>query len=1298
MFQCILTFNARNLFSALLPIIACLLLATSAGAQTTVTGAVEGQVLDSAGNGIPNVRVQIVDTESQVPYEAKTDANGRYSRQQLPPGRYDISVEVPSGYTSFNPNRKVSIFITKTRAVAPAITLTPTLTPAPSPTPVAPMPGTPAEPNEPPLGPRPMPGPSPSPSPVVEEEDISIDINRTDASRGGNYPEKEVSTLPLGSVTLTRSFDELALLLPGVATPPQTQGDVAGPGIGAGVGSAGQFAVNGLRSRANNFTMDGSDNNDEDIGVRRQGFLTLVPQSIESIQEYQVITLLAPAQYGRNFGAQVNAVSKSGTNLYHGTFYGFFNSSQLNARNFFDTTNGNAVTTLRANNQDVVLQTRRATGTTSAPLTVRNGSGGEDSSTFAQAGFVLGGPLVPIDRTNPNPQKSLFFFVSAEGQLLNANKEASFVVPTVAQRGAFGLGATGFNFTDVNGVVRPAPLQSRAGAGVLSLYPFPNNPNGVYGANTFTRTLPASGFGKVVSGKTNGSFYVRGRRQDITARYNFTDDARTIPVTGGAIFSSLRPLVRTQNFSTFLSSEITNTISNEVRASYGRTRLVFDEVPDREFLMPTQAFFNDAREARFLLNATYLANITAPGGPPTFLRRPEDPFRDTSESAIGLVGQVKIGGFSPVGVDVFNFPQSRVNNTYQLADTLNMRYRATHNFAFGADIRRVELNSDLPRNSRPLLVYGGQVGSDQSLGGGSTVLTPVDFAAIGSPSGALQTFSTTGSAAINLRYYEYNFFGQDEWRVRRNLTLSYGVRYEYNSPPNELNRRIESTFNSPSLSLLPGLRTFLAGRTRIFDPDRNNIAPRVGLAYARRLFGGERETVFRAGYGMYYDQVLGAVVSQSRNVFPNFLTLNYGGGSSQFGDANLDLFNPSSVGFCRNADCSIFDRFRAPGTLNQINPAVASTFAGFVGINNQFFPTAGFGVTLPERRIKTPMAQHYSFTVEQPLGRSMVVSAAYVGTSGRHLLRLTTPNAGENVQLIANRFVICGTSSTGASTCVNPVSGFFPGLIGDVFSPSSPDTPTFTRRTAGVGAVNLIQTSANSRYDSLQVQVRGRYARGVQYQAAYTFSKATDDVSDVFDLAGAPALPQDSEHLEAERGPSNFDVRHRVSYNLIYSLPTFSDRSAAARAVFGGLEIASTGEYQSAQPFTVNSIFDVNGDGNFTDRLNTTNGLARTGDRQRPLRLTTGNTTSLLAGDFENGRTGRNTFRASNLLLFNLAIVKNFAITERQKLTVRTEIFNLTDRANFGIPVRFLEAPGFGQATDTVTPGRRIQFALKYSF
>jgi hypothetical protein len=234
------------------------------------------------------------------------------------------------------------------------------------------------------------------------------------------------------------------------------------------------------------------------------------------------------------------------------------------------------------------------------------------------------------------------------------------------------------------------------------------------------------------------------------------------------------------------------------------------------------------------------------------------------------------------------------------------------------------------------------------------------------------------------------------------------------------------------------------------------------------------------------------------------------------------------------------------------------------------------------------------------------------------------------------------------------------------------------------------------------VQARGRFMKRMQYQVAYTLSRTEDDVSDVFDLAGAPALPQNSNpgspnFRAGERGPSNFDARHRFSYNFIYELPEYKDRNAALRFFFGGLQIASSGFFQTGQPFTVNSIFDVNLDGNLTDRLNTTNGIVVTGDRSQPLMLTADPAT-LRAAFGQDGSVPRNSFRAGNVLDLDLSFIKKFAITESKGLTFRMDIYNFTDRANYGIPVRFLEAPGFGRATDTVTPGRRIQFALKYTF
>jgi Carboxypeptidase regulatory-like domain len=1336
--------RTRRLRYVFLFLIVSLIPLRSSFAQDYVTGSFEGEVRDSVtGASVVGATVRITNQETGVPVAKQTDSAGRFRQPLLPPGDYMITI-LRQGYVTVTMQRSLPAL--RPTVVLPPVSLVresaaaiPSATPE---TAVAAATPTPAAGATPSVGGPPTKQPPTTPAATAATNvGIREEISTSDARRGGEYTQKEVSTLPLGGTTLTRTFDELGLLLPGVAPPPKTLGSVAGPGVGPGVGSAGQFSVNGMRSRSNNFTVDGSDNNDEDIGVRRQGFLALVPQPIESIREFQIITLLAPAQFGRNFGAQVNAISRSGGDGTHGTIYGFINSSQLNARNFFDTTNGNASLPLFAGSNQPVLNCGNLStaaclaSASSRQIRVQNQSGGKDSFTLGQGGLVFGGPLVA--ETTSRPGRSIFYFFSAEGHLLNATKEESFAVPTVAQRGLFGSGASGVTFTpftDINGAFPvgspnfffPTTL---TGDQLFSFFPFPNNPNGVYGPNTLTQVLPASGQGKILSGKIDGNFKIKERQQFLTARYNFTQDWREIPATGGAIFSTLRPRVRTQNFSTFLNSELSgansaNAVFNQLRLSYGRTRLIFEDVPDRTgFLLPsmfgnvndpegislsqtlgTSIFFNNANEARYLLRAPVLANVTLPNTsnfPPTVTQntgpviyRPAGFTTENLLNGFGPVGQVIIGGFSPVGVDVFNFPQRRVNNTYQLADTITLR-KGDHSFAFGTDLRRTELNSELPRNARPLIsVFGAPrlTGTpitriDPATGRripigftnlqlGNSFISAVDLAAAGVTSGFFQTLSTRGSSNINLRYYQLDFFGQDEWRLRRNLTLSYGLRYEYNTPPTERNRLIESTFNDPSLSLVPGLSRFIEGRTKIFDPDRNNLAPRVSFAYSPALFDN-RTTVIRAGYGLYYDQILGAVVSQSRNVFPSFLTTNFAGGG--FGNIFGSLSQPFCPCIYRNLNVLGAVDFLAGTTPQTAVPIIGTATGRGAGT---------FGATLPARHLQTPMAHQYSVTVEQELNQKMVLSAGYVGTLGRNLLRFSTPNLGPNELILPLAIDALALQPLIYGYALPP--GIRPGAGG-----------TFTggRPVSNVGVINLFETAAKSRYDALQVQLRGRYnlLGETQFQAGYTFGRVNDDVSDVFDLAGASALPQNSLTFAGEHGPANFDVRHRVAYNYITDLSGWGKKNAFLHVLFDKTEIAGNGVFQTAQPFTVNSINDVNLDGNLTDRLNSTTGIELTGNRSQPLRLTV-NPATLLAPIGQDGAVPRNSFRASNLWVSNIAVVKTFHLSEQTRLIFRTEVFNFFNRANFGIPVRFLEAPGFGKATDTVTPNRRIQFGLKLTF
>jgi len=1266
-------------------------------AQSEVDGAFKGIVKD-ADTGSPIAGARVVFRNRYTNQESVTISSndGTFSKTALPPAEYDVEISAP-GYAPLTNVQKlytmdyyqVEPFPFNLAKVAVAV----------NPTPV--QPGS---------TPGPTPAPTVAPAANIQEEtgeklDFSSRLYRA-------FDDRKVTTYPLGSRTLTRTFDDLALLLPGVTLPPLTIGNGSGPGQGAGVGSAGQFSVNGMRSRSNNFTVDGSDNNDADIGVRRQGFFALVLQPIESILEYQVTTLLAPAQFGRNFGGQINAISKSGGNRFHGTIFGFFNNDSLNARNAFDTTNGNSTTAVTAHTTYQGTTYTQAVILDDHPLTVTNQSGGEDPFKLWQGGGVLGGPI---------KRDKAFFFVSFERDALNARKEGSFAVPTVEQRGVFGTGATGIYadcLTPRQGLM--ARLRdcnpdtagnyypqlgyptSVTGDAVFSLFPFPNDPNGIYGRNTYTESLPSDARGTIASGKYDQNFTVWNKPQNLTARYNFTQDRRDLPITGGALFSSLRPDVRTQNFSTILTSRLSNATANVLRLSYGRTRLKFDELRD-PFLISSQVSPGEP----FLLNAPRLFNNTQT--PSLGIPNTGNVLYETSGTTecgfsnvqdcraslfdgplpLGRVGQINIAGFSPAGVDVNNFPQKRVNNTYQLADFVSHQH-GRHSLVFGEDVRRVELNSDLPRNSRTILSFNGAPELDclddgcTQLGLSGEFVPASDFAAAGAPSGAFLSLQNGGSSAIGLRYYEIDLFGQDTFRIRPNLTVNFGLRYEYNTVPQERHNVIENTFSGLPILDNPnavGLKTFVAGRTKIFDADKNNFEPRVGLAWSPYWFGANRQTVIRLGFGVFHDQILGAVVSQSRNVFPNFITVNTGT-SIDRDTGLLSFFNPAVGGITTNG---IFNPLVQPGTLNSVNSAipidlVLDCFAGNAGGTCNTTILGALGATLPERNLKTPSSEQYMAGWEQQIWRRMVLSLTYVGTRGHNLLRTTTPNLGPN--LVVLPFAVFAGNDPGFGR--QPAFGAFGGQ-------------PLGRPVPGIGSVTIYDSGGRSNYDALQMQLRGRFMNRMQFQLSYTESRSKDDASDVFDLAGSPALPQNSLTRTGEYAPSNFDTRHRFTYDFIYDIPA-EGHGDIYNAIFKNMQFASTGYMQSGQPSTINSMFDVNLDGNLTDRP-TGVGINRTGIREHPYDVVPGTPTSLLlAAPGQDSSIGRNAYRAGDIINFDLSLIKDFFVREDQRISFRMDIFNFLDRKNYGIPVRVLEAPSFGAAVDTVTPGRRIQFGLKYIF
>ncbi len=1219
-------------------VLTCAILCTLRAGADTLTGEVRGSVLDVQGHlPLAGAAVTLVNSDRGWKKQLQTEANGAFLFVQLEPGNYSIAAELKDYYRVEKTD--ILVPLNQPKVVIPPIELRRLVS---TPTQQITLRG---EQTKTAIIDLTAPGPNPSILAYVSEPGLMSMASLIDWSLRSNYTAALLQELPLRG---GRSFDQLALLSPGISRIPFSSGQ--GPAVGVGVGSAGQFVANGLRARSNNFTVDGSDNNDEDIGVRRQGFVALVPQSVDSIQEFQVVTAGFPAESGRNVGAMVNAVSRSGQKATHGSVYGLFNDDALNARGFFDTNFSDGVNT----------------GANSG------GSFGGKDFNSRQFGGVIGGPLVA---------GRLFYFVSAEQQRYRGTSLGHFVVPGDDERGLRTAGGfvpieqLGDWFRD-----RSISYSNVAGSGVFSLYPLPNNPSGPFGAHNYSQAKEREGNGLTSSLKMD---WYLSPSNSFFARYNYTGDESVIPFTGEAINSSLATRTRTQNISMFLNSTL-GRHANALRFSFGRTRLSFPADKSSPLLFGSTA-------------------TAAPGSPSTPVIETRygrfGPF-----GATGPIGQLSILPYSAVGIDVFNFPQGRADNTFQASDFFTLS-AAAHDLKFGFDIRRSQLNSFADRNSRPQLQFGyGRVSSGCSsnpsclFATSDGLLRGTDLAALGAPAGFLQTINTDPLAGttIGLRFTQYDLFVQDNWKLRSNFILNLGLRYELQTTPGEVNHRIENTFglaaeqfghmqpsgsaqvrdiiirgNNAFDTALAKLQAFLAGRQSIYDSDRKRIGPRFGFAWDPS--GGGRTSI-RAGYALLYDANLGAVTSQSRNVFPTLAPLN------------LDLnFRPPTGAVINSPGFFTFIPTQTPlirpGTLNTYNLTgdAFATGLGTLFIQAPPLPGAdlssnGLAFTLPEKSLRPSNAQHFLLSIERQLGNDYLLSARYVRTRGAHLPRFTTPNAG----LISTPILF--------ST--------FDRSITLLDLPPSLAASASGRPVSGLGAYTVIEDTADSSYHAMQVSLEKRSSRGIEFRAHWTWSHAIDQVSDPFDSRGSFSLPQDISDLRLERASAAFDARHRLASFVLWDLPAFRQ----AR-VLRGWRLAAVAEFQSGQPYTINSALDRNGDGNLTDRPDSLQGIdARIGD-SRPLRLDASiPPIRLLAPAGQDGRLVRNALRASGISAVDLSISRAFLLARASRLEMRAEVFNLFNRTPFGIPVRILESPGFGQTFDAQASPREVRFSAKFVF
>jgi hypothetical protein len=567
---------------------------------------------------------------------------------------------------------------------------------------------------------------------------------------------------------------------------------------------------------------------------------------------------------------------------------------------------------------------------------------------------------------------------------------------------------------------------------------------------------------------------------------------------------------------------------------------------------------------------------------------------------------ITVPGFSPLG-DESNNPQNTVTNTFQLVDTATY-VSGRHLSKFGADIRAAQQNGFRDVQSRGMIQF-----------------SPFAYTGIALADLLLGLPIVTGGARVDnaqhLRAKSYHFFFNDSVRVRPNLTLSAGLRYEYNSAPVDAFDRA-NLYDAATRSLV---RVGTNGLPRGgYESDKNNFAPRVGLAWT---IGDEEKTVIRAGYGIYYD-------------------------TSPLAPAEALYFNRPYFDF------NLF--FPLPGlplTLSDPFPA--------------FFPFA-----LPDsaqaiqRDLRTPYMQHWNLSVQQQLGRSRLLEIAYVGSKGTKLLTARDIN--------------------------QPRPSVLP-----------PGLPFVPRPIPQFDEINMIESRANSNYRSLQARLQQRLSNGLALLASYSWSRSIDDASNFFPSAGDPNYPQNSYDFRAERGRSNFDVRHRFSVSYIYDLPFGKGRKylndgGGWSTLLNGWQTAGIVTAQTGRPFTVALIreFDNSGTGFSALGFGANDRPNLVGDPRLPNGTPERwfNTAAFAfpaPGTF--GNAGRNIVDGPGYQSVNASLIKNTSLTESVNLQLRGEVFNLFNHPNLNLPDNFLGSPTFGQITSARDP-RHIQLGIKLLF
>jgi hypothetical protein len=1217
-------------------------------AQST-GGRILGHVTDSSGASLGGVKVTATNEATNVGMTATTNSSGEYGFPQVAIGSYSVEFDL----TGFKKNleHKVNVDLNQVVTLNSSLQI-----------------GTTKETIE-----------------VTSEAPL---VDTTSTQLGSIMDAHQVSNLPLNS----RDTYQLLQLQPGV------QG-VGGSDLFYGSNTAGAVSVNGGRGRSNNFNVNGGDGNDLFVNA------PAIQPTPDSIAEFRVLSNTFDAEYGRNSGAVINVVTKSGTNSLHGSVYEFLRNQKFNAKGYLDL--------------------RR-------PDDKQN-----------QFGGTFGGPIVK-DRT--------FFFASYEGRrVVHGISSDAVTVPTAAERmGDFSnTGLSGVitsdlvaqtlnarcnagiplpsttasgsvNYADVFGSQIPTNCFDPAAAAILQLYvPQANtvDSNGIL--NTF-RSIPndhshANQFTVKIDHRLTN-------KQNLTGYYYFNDSFDAQPFTRfQAATPNLLPgfgnnsATRAQQINITHTWTVSNSVVNELRATYFREAQGTFLHPQRTGLVTNSC--GSGAAAQFCFTGT----TDVPGVIPSDPRIGITPALGPNREGVPFIS---ISGGFTIGND-FEGELPQIGNTYQLSDNLT-KVIGNHTTKFGIDLR----------NQRFLQTLYFDPNGDFSYFGGGPNDSGNVFSnyLLGLPDSYLQGSAQTEDVRGNSIY----LFAQDSWKIKPNLTLNYGLRWEYNQPIYDAGLRYQ-TFRPgqadtvfqytgdpamfPTGLVIPGDKGVPKGLTANYY---HAFAPRVGIAWDPFKDG---KTTIRAGWGLFYNPIEQLVLEQFQ-AEPPF------GGSSLISEGLFNTPFVSQSGAAGNLTTS-------PNPFNGIlNPPRGSNVDWA-----SFRPILLFGELQP--KLRAQYTAQYNLGITRELSRDTVFSIGYVGSQGHRLLATRDINYGNPQTCIdlQNISDLTGDASLGcgpffADSSFNIAANEIPagvtlhmpyGSQAIVTGPnptpitlvglrkySSPNCDPFSGigcPSDGVPVFSSIfaqNTEAASNYNSLQASLERRLSHGLQFEVAYTFSKSIDNASS-FENILKPICDR------CNRALSLFDARHRIVLSYLWELPVPRYQGFKGKAL-DGWAVSGITSFQSGFPVRIQSSsdaelmnsfdFELPGKPDLIAPLHTFDPRTHGGyafdptSFALPVQSATSTPLQLL------GSSPRTLCCGPGINNFDFSVQKIIGIGETKHFEFRAEFFNIFNHTQFlnpdgnitdgnflsdGVSIDPTNPGDFGKVKHTRDP-RNIQFALKFAF